>query len=67
MGLKIFDLFYQDIYFVYSIVNYKILYKLISCGFDIKLDIIYLLSLKLFISSFNSNCVCNLPFFKAIL
>ena len=51
---------YKKIYFL------LIFYKLISCGLDIKLLSIYLLSLKLFMSSFNCNTVCNFPFFKDI-
>ena len=37
-----------------------------SWGLDIKLFIICLLSLKLLMSSFNCNTVCNFPFFKDI-
>ena len=49
------------------VIYMQIFYKLISCGFDIKLSIICLLSLELFISSFNCNSVLNFPFLKQIL
>ena len=53
---------------ILEIVNYiSIFYKLISCGFDIKLFIMCLLSLKLLISSFNCNCVVDFQFFNDIL
>ena len=42
-------------------------YKLIVCGLDVKLSVIYLLSLKFEISSFICNSVINLPSLRDIL
>ena len=42
-------------------------YKFIVCGLLVKLSVIYLLSLKFEISSFNCNSVINLLFLRDIL